>query len=173
MSERANAPGKSPVQRHVRVVQRQVADATPGRRDPGGHFSGLDHALHQTLHVAPVGCARQPAGHASVVLLAADKSALEVGGNVRPCTDRAAEAVARQLQLEVVAGALDLHVPALQADLALPDVGVAQHFVHGVAHRGWFLHDYAFSVLYFDLEARIGADVILALSSLVGTSLDA
>src|SRR5712692_610317 len=142
-------------------------------RQPRGHFSGFDHPLHEALHVVSVGSARQPAGHASIVLLAADRMALEVGANVRPGTDRAAEAIARQLKLEVVTGALDLHVPALQSDLAVSDVGVAQHFVHGVAHRGCVLHDSAFAVRHFDLEGRIGADVVLVLRSLVGTSLDA
>src|SRR6266850_74712 len=161
------------IQPHVLVVHRQVVDAALRRRDPGGHFSGLDHALHQALHVVSVGFTRQPAGHASGVLLAADGPALEIGGNVRPSADRAAEAVARQLQFEVATGALDLHVPALQTDLAVPDVGVAQHFVHGVAHRGRVLDDSAFAVRHFDLEARIGADVVLVLRGLVGTSLDA
>src|SRR5712691_9330687 len=161
------------IQAHVLVVHRQVVDAALRRRDPRGHLPGLDHALHQALDVVSVGCARQPAGHASVVLFAADGPALEIGGNVRPGADRAAEAVARQLQLEVVTGALDLYVPALQTDLAVPDVGVAQYFVHGVARRGCVLDDSAFAVRHFDLEARIGADVVLVLRGLVGTSLDA
>jgi hypothetical protein len=64
----------------------------------------------------------------------ADRVAQRVGEVAGPGADFAAEAGRRQLQFKVHAGALDAHVPARHADVAVLDVFQARDFIHAVAH---------------------------------------
>jgi signal transduction histidine kinase len=71
----------------------------------------------------------------------ADRLAFRRGRHAGPHAHLAAEARGRQLQLEGDAGALDRHVPARHADVAVLDVLQARDLVHAVAHAdGLVLH---------------------------------
>src|SRR5664280_3085279 len=122
------------MQLHVLVVHRIVIDAAIGRRNPRGHFALLVYAVHEAHYVSPVALARQPFANLSVELFLADRTSGEIGGNPGPASDIAPETRAGQRQSERVAGLLDQPVPALQAQLAVADVGSPRDFVHGIAH---------------------------------------
>src|SRR5688572_20561617 len=123
---------KNSVELDVLVLQREVVDAAVGRGDPARHFAGLDHALLQGMDEGLVGFGRDPAGEVLLVLLLRDQVALRVDREAGPGADGAAEAGGGELQAQVEAGALDLAVPAPEADLAVLEVGVAHHFVQRV-----------------------------------------
>src|SRR5207247_4925173 len=119
----------------VLVLQREVVDAALGRSDPAGHPAGLDHLLHQRMHERLVGFARDPVGKGCFIQFPLHEVSLRVHGLSRPGADRAPEARRRQAQAEIVRRALDHAVPALQADLAVLEIGLAHHFVQRIQHR--------------------------------------
>src|SRR6185369_13427360 len=109
---------------HILVFHREVVDAALRWRDPARHLAGLDHALHEREDVGAVALRWDPVREALLVLMAGDHPALRVDRHAGPRADGAAEAGGGQRQAEVVPGALDLAVPALQADLAVLEVGL-------------------------------------------------
>src|SRR5258706_16052863 len=111
------------MQVHILVVERQVVDAAVGWGDPGGHLAGLDHALHQALDEGAVALGGEPAGEPRLPLGGWNELARRIDRLVGPGADAAAEARARQAELEAVAGLADEPVPALHADLAVAHIG--------------------------------------------------
>src|SRR6185295_20280615 len=99
------------------------------------------------------------AGEQAVVFLTAEQAPLRVGRRGSPRTDGAPEAGAGQRQTQLEAGALDLHVPALDADLAILDVGIAQHLVHRVAQA-----HFLFTLRGFQVVRGVDTTVVFILT---------
>src|SRR5262249_44422945 len=97
----------------VLVIHRQIVDAAVSGRDPGSDLARRGDLLHEAAHERLVRGAWQPPGQKAVVPLLIEHFALRFHRLVRPGTDAAPEAVVRKEQSKVVAGALNLHIPAL------------------------------------------------------------
>src|SRR3989442_4024917 len=123
----------------VLVIQSKVVDAALGRRDPGGHLAGLYHLVHERMHEGVVALGGNPVLEAPLVVLARDHLAVGVDRHAGPRPDRAAEARRGESQAERITRALDHAVPALESDLAIPEVGLAHHLVQRVEHGDFLL----------------------------------
>src|SRR5258708_3302543 len=160
------------LQMHILVFDREIVDAAVGRGDPGGHLAGLDDLMHQALDEGAVALGREPCADAAVPFLAADDPALGRHMHACPSADRSAKAGARQGELAPDPGFLDHPVPALYADLAIPDIGAAHRLVHAIAKRKCLADDPAPSIRHLDRRGGVACDVVLVLA-LVGPALEA
>ena len=114
---------------------------------------------------------RQPIVLPGPPFFGGDGLALRIGMDAGPGADRAPEARARQSEPEIVAGFLDQPVPALDADLAIFDVGRARHLVHRAAHRHLF-RDYA-TLSVGQIDAQPARAEMIVEARLVRAALDA
>ena len=80
------------VELHVLVFDRQIIDPALGRRNPGGHLSGLAHLLHERVDERPVRLGRDPFRQAPVVFVARNEPAFRADRLLGPGTDGTAEA---------------------------------------------------------------------------------
>src|SRR5580658_1647626 len=107
-----------------------------------------------------IGARRNPARKLRLPFRGADDMARGIDGLARPGADAAAEARTRQRQFAAVARLDDEAVPALDADLAVADIGAAHRFVHGIAQRYGVAGDAALSVRHVERHRAFLAEMV-------------
>src|SRR5687768_7427189 len=113
---------RNSVELDVLVLHGEVVDAAVRRREPAGDLAGGGDLLHQRMDERAIGFRRDPFVDPLCVLLLAQHLSLRIDRQSGPGADGAAEARGGQGETQREAGALDLPVPALEADLAVLEV---------------------------------------------------
>src|SRR5262249_4308337 len=118
------------VEPDVLVLERKPLDPAGGPGEPVRDLAGLAYSTLQGGDERLVLGRRQPLPLAAVPLLLREKAAVRVERHVRVEADVAIEALARQAQPLAQSRVGEALVPAVDAALAILDVGVAQDLVH-------------------------------------------
>src|SRR5579862_4662319 len=121
---------------HVLKVHRTSLHASRRWRDVVGELADLvDRAVHDGQQIRFVAGAGQPFVAAARPFFLGNHAARRIKFVAGELADTAIEFAIGQGESIRQAVALENLVPAIDARLAVADVPVAQHFVHGIAHR--------------------------------------
>src|SRR5271165_3145051 len=123
---------------HVLVIDIQAVDTAVRRRDPSRDLANLEYTLHQAADKRTIRLRRQPFRLSRVKHFLADRLPSRVRGHMRPTPHAAPKSRTRQGHAKIAPRTLNQLIPARHAHLAILDVRIASHFVHGIAHGDLF-----------------------------------